>query len=130
MDKHCPIILKKKNISKKRKDPWFDNDLHDLLRQCRRAERKWYKDRRIEDKRRYKSLEKQYSNTIRRKRKMHHSGFITDNKNNKKKLFQRINKLLGKEKSSLPHSNTDIQLADDFSQFFISKITKMRSVAS
>ena len=58
---------------------------------------------------------------------MHHSGFITDDKNNKKKLFQWINKLLGKEKRFLPHSYTDIQLADDFSRFFTSKITKIRS---
>ena len=52
MDIHCPLIHKTQKI-KIGKDPWFDSELRELLRQCRAAERKWRKSQSITDKKLY-----------------------------------------------------------------------------
>ena len=129
MDKHCPVIHKtvNKNSKKRKRDVWFDDDLYILLRKCRSAERKWYRTRSSEDKAAYRTLEKQYSDLVRNKRQLHDSGVIIRNKRDKRKLFKKINEMLGNEKRMLPHSNNDSQLAEEFSKFFDSKIKEIYS---
>ena len=125
MDIHCPLIHKTQKI-KIGKDPWFDSELRELLRQCRAAERKWRKSQSITDKKLYKNLNKLYCHTLKLKRKVHTSASINNVKHNKRKLFKRLNKLMGKERSVLPSSNSDKDLAEDFSTYFSDKITKIR----
>ena len=128
MDNHCPIVYTNvKNFAKKKRDVWFDDELYILLRKCRAAERKWYKTRCLDDKTAYRNIEKQYSDLVKSKRQLHDSGIIIRNKNDKRKLFKKLNEMLGNEKRILPHSNNDKQLADDFSKFFDSKIKVIHS---
>ena len=126
MDKHCPVITKQQ--VKTKKDPWFDDQLKELLRKCRAAERKWQKSKAVVDKTAHKNLVKTYLTTLNSKRKTFNSGNLDKVKNNKRKLFGLLNKLMGKEKSILPESNSDRELADDFSKYFSEKITNIRSI--
>ena len=126
MDKHCPILQKKKKSTNKTRDAWFDRELQELLRKCRAAERKYYKSNHTGDKNDYKQLSKLYTSTLKKKRKDFHSNDIMNAKNDKRKLFNKLNKLLGKEKSFLPDCNDDKQLSEDFASYFTSKINKIR----
>ena len=68
MNKHCPVITKQQKV-KTGKDPWFDDQLKNLLRQCRAAERKWRKTKSITDKTAHKTLINSYLHTLKTKRK-------------------------------------------------------------
>ena len=125
MNKHCPIIYKKRSIEK-RKDPWFDAELKKLQQDCRCAERKWYQTRNLNHKHAYKSVKKLYNVTLKAKRKEDHSTSILHLKTDKRKLFKKLNQLLGKDKQVLPSSANNQILADNFCQYFDNKIKKIR----
>ena len=54
IETHCPLITKKVDTNKKKKDPWFDDEVKKFLRKCRIVERKWRKSGLDRDKIEYK----------------------------------------------------------------------------
>ena len=127
MDKHCPIIHTKRSINTNgKKDRWFDEELRNMLRNLRKTERKWYKSRDPNDKLTYKQTQKLYVSTVKHKRKESNSNQIISVKKDKRKLFIKLNKLLGKEKACLPECNSNKELSEDFASHFVSKINKIR----
>ena len=127
LDKHCPLKQKTRISGKRYRDSWFDKNLYNLLRECRTAERKWRKSKCLNDKMSYKSLQKLYETTVKSKRRISHSNSLFKVKNDKRKLYRKLNELLGKENQVLPQSTDNKALVQDFSHFFESKITKIRS---
>ena len=127
MDKHCPVIVKRKKTSKSgKRDVWFDTQLQNLLRETRKAERKWYKYRNSSDKIAYKHVQSRYMQMVKDKRKESNANQILTVKKDKKKLFKTLNKMLGKEKTFLPDCNSNKELSENFASYFTSKITKIR----
>ena len=126
MDLHCPIIrTTRKNKNGGKTDIWFDEELRNMLRKSRQAERKWYKYRNPLDKIAYKQAQDQYISTLKQKRKESNSKQIINVKENKRKLFNKLNELLGKEKYFLPECDSYQELSD-FASYFVSKIDEIR----
>ena len=92
--------------------------MHTFQRGCRHAERKWHKSRCLNDKTAYKSLQELYFISLKSKRKIHNSNSLYNVKNYKRKLFRKLNQLLGKEQQILPHLTDNKTLAQEFAHFF------------
>ena len=126
LDKHCPVQRKKPSLLKKERDKWFDCELTDLRQRLRAAERKWYKSKITIDKENYKVLKKSYTAVLKLKRMTYHSTSLINMKSDKRKLFSKLNKLIGKEDIKLPECSDNKQLANDFIKYFETKISSIR----
>ena len=56
LNKHSPLLIKKP--FKNKKDNWFDSELTNLLKHCRKTERKWRKTQSVIHKAEYKYFQK------------------------------------------------------------------------
>ena len=124
MNKHCPLLEVKHHH--RNKDVWFDDELQNLRSKCRARERKWHKSKLPSDKDEYKEAYKLYDSTLKQKRQLHHSKSLTSSKDNKRQLFSKINTLLGKESVILPANDDDMKTANEFSNYFNSKVYTIR----
>ena len=92
MDKHCPVI--KKRI-KKKFTPWMDEQLLDLRRRKRAAERKFRKPgSAAEDKAEYLKLRKQFNKLCFIKKKIYHQPSLKASSGDIKALYKKLDKLL------------------------------------
>ena len=123
VDVHCPII-KRKLFNKH--EAWFDSELRDLRRRRRKAERDFRKVSNLANKASYNRLKKHMKFTIKNKRKQFNKSSIESEKGNTKQLYKKLNKLLGQGESILPDSCNDELLAENFKNFFTSKIKNIR----
>ena len=125
MDKHCPVI--KKRI-KKKFTPWMDEQLLDLRRRKRAAERKFRKPgSAAEDKAEYLKLRKQFNKLCFIKKKIYHQSSLKASSGDIKALYKKLDKLLGNEQTKLPQHHNAKTLAESFKTYFSSKIGKIRS---
>ena len=125
MDKHCPVI--KKRI-KKNSTPWMDDQLLDLRRRKRAAERKFRKPgSAAEDKADYIKLRKQFNGLCFIKKKIYHQSSLKASSGDVKALYKKLDKLLGNEQTKLPQHQNAKALAESFKTYFSSKIGKIRS---
>ena len=124
LNKHSPLLIKKPY--KNKKDKWFDLKLTNLLKHCRKTERKWRKTQSVIHKAEYKYFQKLYRQTIQKKRQEFHSNSITQANSNLRMLFSKICKLLGDKPNILPDENDNFICATKFQHFFKDKIIKIR----
>ena len=61
------------------------------------------------------------------KRKAFYQNSLESSKHDKRALYKKINKLMGKEELELPHCNDELELSDQFKKFFTTKISTIRS---
>ena len=125
MNKHCPIITKKVK-SHTKKSTWFDKELCLLRRKRRSAERRWCKSRDPAAKEEYKNLRDCMNKLMKTKRTMYHQKALNGVKDDSKKLYGKINDLLGKPNYVLPEHSDPQKLAEDFKCFFTNKVLNIR----
>lgn len=125
MDEHCPVIRRKVKTTAKI-STWFDKELTDIKRMKRRLERKWCKTRDPSDKESYKATRDKMTKMMKFKRVAYHSKSLKSCKEDCKKLWQKINDLLGKPKEKLPEYDDATTMANIFKDFFSEKITAIR----
>ena len=120
-------VPRKRVRTGKKFKPWRDEELRGILRERRSAERYWRKHGTEDAKRRFNDLKKLYGTMDKEKR----SDFVKEDleaaKGDPKKLQRKLQKLLGKVETILPETTNNKNLADDFSEFFSSKVTKIRT---
>jgi hypothetical protein len=119
-------VPRKRVRTGKKFKPWRDEELRGLLRKRRNAERYWRKHGTEDAKRRFNDLKKLYGNMDKEKRSLFIKEDLDAVKGDPKKLQNKLQKLLGKAETILPETTSSKNLADDFSQFFSSKVTKIR----
>ena len=119
-------VPRKRVRTGKKFKPWRDEELRGLLRERRSAERYWRKHGTEDSKRRFNDLKKLYGNMDKEKRSLFIKEDLDSVKGDPKKLQNKLQKLLGKAETILPETTSTKDLADDFSQFFSSKVTKIR----
>ena len=125
MDKHCPVIIRKvKNNA--RESTWFDEELRVLKREKRSSERDWCRDRKPEDKKKYNVARLKMDKMMKVKRVAYHSDSLKSCKEDSKKLWKKINNLLGKPNEKLPEYDNAKVMADTFKDFFTKKVTDIR----
>ena len=125
LEKHAP--LKKKVVSCRPKVPWYNSDIANARSEKKKAENKWRKTHLTVHREIYREKKNHVISLITMSKKAHYSNLITNNEGNQAALFKTMNQLFNKKKeSSLPSNRSDIELSEDFSQFFTSKIENIR----
>ena len=124
LDKLCPVI--KRKISNKH-EAWFDEEIRECRRRRRKAERNLRKHPSLNGKAAYNKLCRSTASFIKEKRKAYNHDDIIKCKGDNKKLYSKINLLLGKQTNILPDTNDDKALAENFKSFFTEKIQNIRN---
>ena len=127
VDKHCPM---KKRRKKDRYTPWMDEELSNLRRKKRRAERKWKKTKTRQEKTQLKTEYVELRTQFNKMESAKRSEYVRKNiqlcGRDSKRLHQRLNRLLGKSTVILPDMPDKTKLATEFGDFFSSKIDRLQ----
>ena len=116
-NKFCPLISKE--ILVKADAPCYDHTVAVLRRQRRRAERRWRRLRSDTSRSDYTAIRRAVGNQILLRKVEFYGGQVASCKGDQKKLCCLMNNLMGRDSStSLLSSESDLQLALDFSRFF------------
>lgn len=108
---------------KPKSDMWQNSDTRHQRQICRKAERKWKRDRLSVSFRMFKDSLTAYQNTAKSAKAAYFSNLIESNHSNPKVLFSVIHSVLN---PSAKLSVASDALCEDFQRFFINKITKLR----
>ena len=107
--------------------PWFDQDIAYQKRVLRRCEKIWLRYRTEACWQAYLHARRWFHSNIVENKKVKISNKIEECGSDSKKLFQLVNHLTShKPENPLLTRNTDKELANEFADFFISKILKIR----
>ena len=123
VEKHAP--LKTRKIKEVPEAPWFDNEYAELRKIRRKAEKKYRRSKKEEDKKLYLASRKDTVNLALQKKK----NYVANKLNSSSKsLYAVVNQLIdnNKKETVLPISFSDKELADKFLMFFKEKIEKIR----
>ena len=124
-EKHFPLITKQ--ILVKPDSPWYDHTVASLRRQRRKAERKWRQSRTDSSRSEYAARRRAVVDHVRQCKVQYYQSRWVSCRGDQKKLNSLVNNLMrGSIPISLPSSDSDAQIASDFSEFFHSKITRIR----
>ena len=126
LEKHAP--LSKKKVVERKPTPWSKADIENEKSLKRRLEKKWKRSKTDANLTAYKMQRNKYNTLLTQKRNKFLSDMISQNSNNSRKLFKALNTTLNrKTELPLPPHNNDLELAENFSTFFKSKIDKIRT---
>jgi exonuclease III len=124
-NKHAPLISKR--VPLRKKVPWFDINARDLKRKKRKCERLWRKTKSQQDSIQYNNACNAYKLHLSNSKHQHINDKISQCEGDSKKLFNVVKELTGNgKKVILPDTNSLESLAQDFCDFFIQKIAKIR----
>ena len=129
LDKHAPPINKYFTI---KKTQFTNSKILSLRRLRRKYERRYRKYKNPYDQQMYKGLVNDVRKCVKTSRNEHYSNDLSKSKGDKKETFQILNKMLGKNgnRTYLPDHTSDINLCNDFAQFFSDKVSTIRNVIS
>ncbi len=126
LDKHAPVLTK--SMVCRPKVPYYNNSLRDLKRDRRKAEGLWRKDRdNTELRSGFKVLRNKYVSDLDSAHTNFLSNAVSEAKGDQRKLYNLIQSLTSvKRATPLPPHDSIEQLANDFGDFFVEKIEKIR----
>ena len=125
LDKHAP--LREKRMVVRPKLPWFDDNLREMRRKRRRAERVFRRTKSDLHKAAYKCARNQYANQLKASHSSYYYNAIEEASGDQKKLFNLVQSLTNKSKGTpWPEHNNKDTLACDFGVFFNEKVNKLR----
>ena len=126
VDFHAPS--KTRTCPSRPRDPWINEDILSAKREKRRQERVWKRTGSVIDRKYFRVQIHRNNHLLSRSKSNWYSEMIDRNKNNPKKLWNSINRILHRsETSPLPDCSDKSDLANTFGTFFKDKITKIRA---
>ncbi|XP_072023255.1 uncharacterized protein [Amphiura filiformis] len=126
LDLHAPA--RTKSVVPRIQQPWFSDSLHQLKRERRKAERKWISSRLTVDLEIFKALRNKYNVALYHAKCTFFNNKILECGNNYKTMFSIIGEVLHNKKTTkLPDHDCSSDLADQFANYFMSKIETVRS---
>ena len=121
MDHHAP--LKTKTVRARPQASWYNADIVEVKRQCRKAERRRRKTRLPEDLETFKRLKNHVTYISTKARRNFYADFMCENGGDQGRLFRATRGLLlSKDDLSFPEYVNGATLANDIGQFFYRKI--------
>ena len=125
LDKHAPETSRTETV--RHRLPWYTDKIKEQKRQIRRRERVWQKYKLESNWIALKEERTQYRVMLREAQKTTWSEKINDCGTDAKKVYSLINNLTNNIKDNpLPESQSDKGLANQFAQYFTSKIKSIR----
>ena len=127
LDKHAPSITK--TLLVRPKVPWYNDFIKELKKDRRKAENNWRKCKSDECKRgEFQSARNKCRSELSNSQTRHYSDSISKAAGDQKKLYSIIASLTTIRKGTpFPPHNSIQELANDFGNFFVQKIEKIRS---
>ncbi|XP_072177812.1 uncharacterized protein [Diadema setosum] len=123
LDVHCPASTR----TRKQRPcvPWYDSTVHEARQKRRKLERKWRKTRAPCDRELFVKQKNHATQVIQTaKRSFYTDVFLSSNP---KSLYTTLHSLLGTaDKQQLHASDDDLQLSNEFADYFDDKISSMR----
>lgn len=125
IDKHAP--LQTRVITLRPHASWYTEDLREAKHERRKRERKWYQTGLAVHYELFRQQCRTVSKLVCSTKQSYYSEQINQCGRDQKQLHKITKKLLGETgEAILPSHTTSTDLAEQFSQFFVSKITKIR----
>ena len=124
MDKHAPLQTKK---FKRPQPPWIDAQYREERAKRRKYEREWKRMRTEHNRDRYIRQKALCMELCAQKQKIHYTKIMQNAAGCQKTLFKIANTLMDKNECKVlpPHSDPEI-LANDFNNFYVDKVRKIR----
>ena len=128
LDQHAPLLSKRLTFRPTVNPHWFDAEYLQARRKRRSLERKHRRNKTTDNKHLLSAQRDYCYELVKKKRDDHTRLIIQQCKGNQRELFKTIPKLLDKQKTkTLPdHKGNPTQLAEDFNNFYIEKVTHTR----
>ena len=121
----APVTIRR--IQKKKEPKWMDEEYKKSRQERRKLERKWRKDKKKEDLLRYQEQSKSCAELAIKKQERHLSSLVENSSSKQNSLFKVVSKALDKNTERILPAHTDPkELANDFNQYYIDKIDKLR----
>lgn len=125
LDLYAPI--KRKTITIRPNSPWYTDEIKQLKIIKRRLERRWRTTKLPSDRDAYAKHCVKVNTSIFNSKMSFYSSIIDQHKNDQKVLFDTVKKMLHTTTENLyPSSESPEKLANNFADFFINKIIKIR----
>ncbi len=125
VNQHAPLITK--DIPVRERRPWYTDEIRAAKRLRRKLERKWIKSKLSIDEELFRAQRNTVNVLMNETRSKHYACVIGDCGADQKALFKVINDLFQKDNSTqLPECGSMERLAEEFSQFFVGKIQRIR----
>ena len=107
-------------------EPWFNVKTRTARQDCRKAERRWKKDKLQVSREILKDCWRCYQSTVKEARREHLSNIIDLNAHNPRVLFKTIESALGSPQPA--YTEDSPEMCNVFLQFFIDKVASARAL--
>jgi hypothetical protein len=125
LDSHAP--LKEKTITLREKNPWYNENLREQKRICRKKERMWKNCQTDSSWQVFKKERRIYKQMLQESKRKSLSEKISECGRDVKQLYKLVKHLTGtKPDNPLPPRGSDLDLTNEFAEYFISKIKNIR----
>ena len=126
LDKHAP--MKEKQIKVKQGSPWYDQNLKDLKKKKRAAEKVWLQSGDVDSFEKFKCFRYEYICSCNHAKCDFYSKEILKCDGNQKKLYNLISRLTAGDKLvPYPDCDNDENLSNMFGKYFIEKVDKIKN---
>ena len=126
LEQHAP--LKKKILTLRPTAPWYSEEIRKEKSKRRKLECHWRRTRLTIDREIYVQQCNTVNTLISSSKKEFYSSIITENKSDPRVLFSCFDKMVNrKSEKMLPHFKDPSELADRFADFFVEKISRIRT---
>ena len=126
LEQHAP--LKKKIVTLRPTAPWYSEEIRKEKSKRRKLECRWRKTQLTIDREIYVQQCNTVNALISSSKKEFYSSIITENKSDPRVLFLCFDKMVSrKSEKMLPHFKDPSKLADRFADFFVEKISRLRT---
>ena len=128
IDRVAPVIEKVISVKDNGK-PWYNSDIRIAKRNMRRAEKKYRSRKTMENGTNFRRLKQLKCNLVRVTKSGFFQNKLRECSGNSKEQYKLVNELLGKNlfENVLPVSCGDVNLANNFKNFFINKIADINA---
>lgn len=125
-DRYVPVIRKK--IKVRSEIPWMDEEYRSERRKRRQLEKKWRSKKNEESRLKYVEQRQLCAELSMKKQNEHYTKIVEKAGNDQKTLFNVANTLLDRrEARTLPEHTDALELANEFNEYYIDKINKLRN---
>ena len=126
LDKHAPE--QEKCVTIRHRERLMTEEVKEEKRKLRQLERKKRHTQSVSDCEAYKAQKHRYHKLLQESETLFNSELVMKNSDNPRNLFNVVNNILGrKQKAPLPPHESAEQLANDFGDFFESKVEKIHA---
>ena len=125
-DHLCPKIIRKIKYDKSKR--WYNKNLYEMRKKKRRAERAYLKSKSLHDLNKYREIKNQYNYTLKKTRIDFYSDKLEKLKHDPKNLHRTLREITGNQQQrTYPSYSSDKEVGEDFSSFYVDKITDIRT---